>query len=477
MVLLWSIHLASERLWRYARALRLRIIPLPILAAVMAMAWSAPSLADWNSAAENIRNHPTWIYTPPPSRVMANGKHVLFIVLHGCDQTHTQLRKFGNLTGTADDNAMVVAVPGVGKGAFGPGCWNYDGARDEAGHIGELVGLANDLIARPALNIDPKQVYIVGLSSGAAMALDVACKAPDVFAGVGAIAGPSVGSDQNKAVVDSSKIPATNPGDAARKCKALAGTRASHLDKQIAIIAFGDMDRNGTNSQFLNETLFTDNAKRLHAGQIALASVKWGDDNAKALQQLYGTDDLGPAESVQSGLGTQRIAKKNGKPRISLLTLHNVGHAWPAGTGQPNPIPSSEPIKPSADLATATRGVWIAQSGINYLSHAASWLIGNNVGPVVPPGMPVISVTASAAGNKIDVLGTATDPDGSVTRIETVLLKETSACFSRLTDTAPLRSARMAIIRTASSTWQTVATRFKPPPRTMPITRRPPWRT
>ena len=81
-------------------------------------------------------------------------------------------------------------------------CWDYDRANDTKGHIAELVKLANTLKARSALNIDQNHVYIVGLSSGAAMALAVGCKAPDVFAGIGAIAGPSVGSSQSDALDD-----------------------------------------------------------------------------------------------------------------------------------------------------------------------------------------------------------------------------------------------------------------------------------
>ena len=407
-------------------------IALLLMHAVLFIALASPSAAwaDWNNAAERIRNHPTWIYTP--SRTMANGKHVLFIVLHGCDQTHTQIRKFGNLTATADDHAMVIAVPDVGSKPFGPRCWNYNGARDEAGHIADLVGLAGDLITRSQLNIDPRHVYVVGLSAGGAMALDVACKAPDVFAGVGAIAGPSVGSSQNSALVDASSIPVTNVDDAVKACRNLAGPRAAQLDKQIAMIAFGDMDRNGANMKFRNEQIFTENDKRARAGQIALVSVKWSDDNVKALQKLYGTEAPGPAESLQGGLGSQSIARKDKKPRIASVTLHNVGHAWPAGTGQPNPVPPTESLLPAADLATATRGRWIALSGINFISHAASWLIGNNARPDVVAGMPVINVTAKEVKNGVEIAGTATDSDGSIMRIESALLKETSGAFQQI---------------------------------------------
>src|SRR3954447_7496726 len=141
------------------------------------------ALADWNATPEAIEQHPTWIYTP--STAMPDGKHPLLIVLHGCAQTHTELKKFGNLVPTAEANGTVVAVPFVGDEYFGSPlqmCWDYDRAADEKGHIEELVKLANILISRSVLSIDRNHVYIVGLSSGAAMALAVGCKAPDVFA-------------------------------------------------------------------------------------------------------------------------------------------------------------------------------------------------------------------------------------------------------------------------------------------------------
>lgn len=286
------------------------------------------------------------------------------------------------------------------------------------------------MIGSPALKIDPKHVYIVGLSSGGAMALDVACKAPDVFAGVGAIAGPSVGSNQDQALVEDKSIPATNVDNAVRKCKELAGAKAPHLDTQVANIAFGDKDRNGQNQGVVFGLAMPDSEKRRHAGQIALVSVRWSEDNAKVFQKLYGTDNLSE-EPAASGFSKQRVARKNGMPRISLWNMSNIGHAWPAGTGQPNPIPPTESIQPGINLSTATRGIWLAQSGASYISHAASWLIASNRRPLPVMGMPVVNVTAKAADNKIDITGTATDSDGSIKRIDTVLLKETSGTFQQ----------------------------------------------
>ena len=50
---------------------------------------------------------------------MPDGKHPLLIVLHGCAQTHTEIKDFGNLVPTAEANGVVVAVPFVGSEFFG----------------------------------------------------------------------------------------------------------------------------------------------------------------------------------------------------------------------------------------------------------------------------------------------------------------------------------------------------------------------
>jgi poly(3-hydroxybutyrate) depolymerase len=71
--------------WRSALARQFR----HLLGAALIAAPAGSALAAWNTTAEALHEHPTWIFTPP--HAMANGKHALLIVLHGCDQTHTAL--------------------------------------------------------------------------------------------------------------------------------------------------------------------------------------------------------------------------------------------------------------------------------------------------------------------------------------------------------------------------------------------------
>jgi poly(3-hydroxybutyrate) depolymerase len=380
-----------------------------LLSVVALLTTSAESaLADWNTAPETIEQHPTWIYTP--STALPDGRHPLLIVLHGCAQTHTEIKNFGNLVPSAEANGIVVAVPFVGNEFFGSPlqmCWDYDRASDAKRHIDELVKLAETLKARSALNIAENHVYIVGLSSGAAMALAVGCKAPDVFAGVGAIAGPSVGSSQNDALDDALTIPSNNVSNAISKCKSLAGGKTSHFATQITNVAFGDMDKNGPKARF--DFSFIDTS---HAGQIRLVSTKWSQDNIRVLQDIYGADALGQEEPVQNGLGTLRVAKKDNRSRLSLLVAHDVGHAWPAGTGRPNNFSEG--------------GNWIAQSGLNYPEFVTDWLISNNM-RAVPAGNPELTVEPSVSSNVIKISGTARDPDGSIERVDTELLKASEA--------------------------------------------------
>ncbi len=60
------------------------------------------------------------------------------------------------------------------------------------------------------------------------------------------------------------------------------------------------------------------------------------------------------------------------KTRLSLLVIDNVGHAWPAGKGEPND-PSNQ---------------YVAQQGLNYPQYIAAWLIKNS-NP--PDGSPVVT--------------------------------------------------------------------------------------
>jgi poly(3-hydroxybutyrate) depolymerase len=335
---------------------------------------SSTAFAGWNVQPERIAAHPTWIYTPD-STLSGNDKRGLMVVLHGCAQTHDQIKEGGNLQKAAEEFGLVMAVPYVTKvDGYLLDCWDYDGIDDNHGHLAEIVAVTEELRSRDALNIDPNHVYVVGLSSGGALALKLGCKAPGVFAGIGAIAGPSVGSNQSQATVDGKLIPNTNISNAISTCRSLAATSSSHFATQIVNIAYGDMDKNGP-------AALTDCAAQTHPGQNCVVSIRYSMDNIEILKEIYGAGELGPRTSVQGGKGTQQSATSNGETVLSLLVIHGVGHAWPAGSGTDN---------------SAVYGQYVAQKGLNYSLYAAEWLIAHNrrIGPIVTCDEPAVAGTS-----------------------------------------------------------------------------------
>lgn len=357
----------------------------------------APLAAGWTEHKTAFPNHPTWTFMPPGA--MPNGTRALMVVLHGCNQTHNQMKQFGNLESVAEKRGIVVVIPDVGARHFGneiQRCWNYDMAQDKLQHMDEVAAIA-EAIAEPGNgnNIDRNHIYVVGLSSGAAMALDVACKRPDLFAGVGSVAGPSVGSNQNMAFIGPFSfsfpvpfpipLPQDNVSHATDTCNALAartGT-ANHFATQISSIAVGEMDRDGPNARFPFQPPI-DQPDCASAGKIALVSTKWSPDNVESFRRIYGADALGAAVTVQGGLATKRAAMKDGKERISLVTIRDVGHAWPAGAGSARCNPTNDPNAQEA-------GVWIAQQGLNYPEFITEWLLTNNA----RAGNPIAHAAAS----------------------------------------------------------------------------------
>ncbi len=101
------IPLSNLACWRSALVRQSRLLFVVAVAGVSANS----AVAGWNTTPETIEQHLTWIY--PPSTAMP--KHPLLFVLHGCAQTHTEIKEFGNLAPTAEANGVVGAVPFVGS--------------------------------------------------------------------------------------------------------------------------------------------------------------------------------------------------------------------------------------------------------------------------------------------------------------------------------------------------------------------------
>jgi len=332
------------------------------LTAVLGALLALPALADWADP-EPIAHHQTWVYTPN-APLPGSTRHGLLVVLHGCAQDAGALKSFGNLTGAAERNGLVLALPDVGwfdQWGIGdprsprPECWDYDRALDKQGHVQEVTDLARTLIQRGSLRIDPDHVYVVGLSSGGALSLLLGCAAPDVFAGVGAIAGPSVGSDQGHATDAGAKIPSNNIHHAVETCAHLAAQKNPLcLKTQIANIAFGEMDKDGPKAGYD----ITKDWWRGHPGQYQVASVEWGVQNVEILKDIYALPGGGQTVALDGATALEWPAGPHA--RLAEVEVYDVGHAWPSG---------------KEDFGG---GFWIARHGLDYPDYIADWFEKHN---------------------------------------------------------------------------------------------------
>ncbi|MCX4243734.1 PHB depolymerase family esterase [Paraliomyxa miuraensis] len=252
----------------------------------------------------------THVYTPASRSPIGDGRG-LMLVLHGCSQTATTLRDHGNFEPAAETFGMVIAVPAVPGGGVLAGCWDYYYGETDAETL-SLITAAQELSMDPALGIDPNQVYMAGFSSGGGETLVTGCTAPDIFAGVAVIAGPSLGTS----AVDVFAVPAgLDAPTLAQHCSMLAGPAVTSFSTHLAITMADTSDFSVAQGYApLNAEMF---------------AQLYTDEGATLRSSL---DDLSDEEgSMPSGVAF--LESDADGPRLSRLQTSGIGHNWPAGSG------------------------------------------------------------------------------------------------------------------------------------------------
>jgi len=225
----------------------------------------------------------------------------LVIMMHGCKQSPDDFAAGTRMNVLAEAETCLIAYPAQTASANASKCWNWFNPADQKHGRGEpalIAGLTRQIAG--TYTVDPRRIYIAGLSAGGAAAAVMAMTYPDLYAAVGVHSGLPCGAAHD---VQSAFAAMRQTTDARRPV-------AQRTDGRIVptIVFHGDAD----------ETVTPFN----------------GD---QVIRQAAGAERLTVAEHAgrtSEGVRYRRkiFADASGRECLEQWILHGAGHAWSGGS-------------------------------------------------------------------------------------------------------------------------------------------------
>jgi poly(hydroxyalkanoate) depolymerase family esterase len=140
---------------------------------------------------DSTNSHQYFVYTPTTYHV---GTAVpLLVMLHGCTQTAEDFAIGTCMNQLAEQNRFIVVYPQQTRKSNRTLCWNWFRSAHQFRNRGEPARIAHIVQAimqnTSQWTIDSNQIYIAGVSAGAAMAVILGATYPDIFASIGVHSG------------------------------------------------------------------------------------------------------------------------------------------------------------------------------------------------------------------------------------------------------------------------------------------------
>jgi poly(hydroxyalkanoate) depolymerase family esterase len=223
----------------------------------------------------------------------------LVVMLHGCTQSPDDFAAGTRMNFIAEERNCFVVYPGQPSRANQAKCWNWFRTTDQQRDRGEpslIAGITRQIMRD--YSVDPKRVYVAGLSAGAAAAAIMGATYNDLYAAIGIHSGLACGAATDLP----SALVAMRQGGSHHK--ATSGDRPP----VPTIVFHGDRDTTvhpDNGGQILEQSLGRMSAKtKVHRGQVP---------GGHAYTRTILTD-------------------ASGRGILEHWNVHGAGHAWSGGS-------------------------------------------------------------------------------------------------------------------------------------------------
>jgi poly(hydroxyalkanoate) depolymerase family esterase len=236
----------------------------------------------------------------------------LLVMLHGCNQDAETFAAGTRMNQLAERRGFAVLYPEQSNRLNALRCWNWFRARDaqsegESGLIAEMIA---NVCAEHA--IEPRRIYVAGMSAGAAMARVLTARHGALFAACGLHSGVMYGAAASAAQVASTmKHGSAASPEATARALAAAFPGDEGVVPTIAI--------HGTADRLVNP---------LNLAQLAEQLLAFADSGNVRPGTSPHTEKI---ERIGGRVCTVREYERGGRLYLRSCLIEGLGHAWSGG--------------------------------------------------------------------------------------------------------------------------------------------------